>query len=101
MRFLADENVMREIIDELKALGHDVAAVSDFMRSAPDPDVLRAAGTEGRILITEDQDFGDLVVRQALPVDGVVLIELHRMSPQATTRRTVDAIVAALERSKP
>jgi predicted nuclease of predicted toxin-antitoxin system len=94
MRFLADENVMREIIDELRGLGLDVTSASELMQGAPDPDVLKSAATAGRILITEDQDFGDLVVRQGLPADGIALLELHKMSPQATVRRAVDAIMA-------
>ena len=95
MRFLADENIMREIIAELRALGLDVESASELMQGAADPDVLKEAATAGRILITEDQDFGDLVVRQGLPADGIVLLELHRLSPAATTRRAVDAIMAS------
>jgi predicted nuclease of predicted toxin-antitoxin system len=31
------------------------------------------------ILLTEDKDFGDLVVRQRRPVRGVVLLRLNRV----------------------
>jgi predicted nuclease of predicted toxin-antitoxin system len=39
--------------------------------------VLAAASRDGRILITEDRDFGELVIRQRLVVDGIVLLELE------------------------
>src|SRR5450631_594390 len=41
----------------------------------PDTEVLKVAEAEGRILITEDQDFGELVLRQRLGVRGIVLLE--------------------------
>ena len=46
-----------------------------------------------RILVTEDRDFGELVVRQRLGVDGVLLLELDRLSNAAEADR-VAAVVA-------
>ena len=45
--------------------------------------VLEMANTEGCILITEDRDFGELVIRQRLGVRGVILLELDRLSNAA------------------
>jgi hypothetical protein len=56
--------------------------------------VLATARGEGRILITEDRDFGELVVRQRLAVSGIVLLELDRLSNTAEADR-VAAIVSA------
>ena len=83
MRFLADENVMAETIAALRQLGHDVLAVVEQMKSASDPVVLDSAIADGRILLTHDKDFGDLVVRQGISVDGVVLVALRKLSPSA------------------
>jgi predicted nuclease of predicted toxin-antitoxin system len=38
------------------------------------------ADAEGCILITEDRDFGELVIRQRLGVRGLILLELDRLS---------------------
>jgi len=80
MRFLADENVSRHVVEILRAAGHEVMAVSAATPGADDTAVLAAADREGRILITEDRDFGELVVRQRLGVRGLILLELDRLS---------------------
>jgi predicted nuclease of predicted toxin-antitoxin system len=95
MRFLTDENVMKRIVDELRGLGFDVTTVAEHMLGAADPEILRSDAIAGRIFITEDQDFGDLVVRQRMPVDGVVLLELRRMSPENVALRAVGVISKA------
>lgn len=80
MRFLADENVSRRVIERLRASGHDVVAVAETKAGAPDKDILEAADADGRILITEDRDFGELVIRQRLGVCGLILLELDPLS---------------------
>lgn len=40
--------------------GHDVLSVLDVNRRATDQEVMALAMEEGRILITEDKDFGEL-----------------------------------------
>ena len=80
MRFLADENVSRLVVARLRAAGLDVTAIGETSSGALDNDVLATASREGRILITEDRDFGELVVRQQLGAHGIVLLELDRLS---------------------
>ena len=62
MRFLADENVSRQVVERLRADGHDVIAVTQSGQGVSDKHVVEMANAEGRILITEDRDFGELVV---------------------------------------
>jgi predicted nuclease of predicted toxin-antitoxin system len=83
MRFLADENVSRLVIERLRAAGFDVISIGETKSGAPDRDVFRAADAEGCILVTEDRDFGELVIRQRLKVRGVLLLELDRLSNAA------------------
>jgi predicted nuclease of predicted toxin-antitoxin system len=66
MRFLADENVSRLVIERLRASGFEVLSIREARSGAPDKDVLAAAHAEKCILITEDRDYGELVVRQRL-----------------------------------
>jgi predicted nuclease of predicted toxin-antitoxin system len=94
MRFLADENVSRFVVERLRAVGFDVASVGATRSGASDNDVLAVAMREGRILITEDRDFGELVVRQRAEVPGVVLLELDRLSNMAEADR-VSVILSA------
>jgi len=41
--------------------GYDVLAVSEYMQRSIDRDLIEQAHQEGRILLTEDKDFGWLV----------------------------------------
>ena len=52
MRFLADENVSRLVVERLRAAGFDVASVRETTPGALDKDILDAAGSDDRVLIT-------------------------------------------------
>jgi predicted nuclease of predicted toxin-antitoxin system len=56
MRFLADENVPRVVIERLRVDGHDVISVAETKPSAPDDEILNVAEADGRILITRNRD---------------------------------------------
>jgi predicted nuclease of predicted toxin-antitoxin system len=94
MRFVADENVSHRVVERLRADGHDVILVAELLSGMSDKDVLKLAGSEARILITEDQDFGELIFRQQLAVRGVVLLELDRLSTDAEADRVAQVVSA-------
>jgi predicted nuclease of predicted toxin-antitoxin system len=58
MLFLADESCDFAVVRALGDGGHDVVAVADVARGARDPEVVALAREGGRILLTEDKDFG-------------------------------------------
>lgn len=76
MRFLADEGVDRSIVTGLRDLNFDVYYVIEEVRSLDDETLLEIARKEGRILITRDKDFGELVFRLNKAHSGIVLIRL-------------------------
>jgi|SRR5215471_6814498 len=92
MRFLADENVSRLVIDRLRAGGLDVVSVSETTPGVSDREVLDAANAESCILITEDRDFGELIIRQNLPVRGIILLELDRLSNASEADVVAEAV---------
>jgi predicted nuclease of predicted toxin-antitoxin system len=94
MRLLADENISRLVVDRLRAAGFDVTAIGATNAGASDVDVLAIASREGRLLITEDRDFGELIIRQRLEVQGIILLELDRLSNEAEADLVV-AVVSA------
>jgi predicted nuclease of predicted toxin-antitoxin system len=94
MRILADENVSHLVIQRLRARGFEVASIAETSAGASDKHVLAAADADDCILITEDRDFGELIVRQQLPVRGLVLLELDRLSNLAEADRVADMISA-------
>jgi predicted nuclease of predicted toxin-antitoxin system len=94
MRFLADENVSRLVIERLRANGFGVISIGESRSGATDKNVLEAADAEGCILITEDRDFGELVIRQRLGVRGMLLLELDRVSNAAEADLVAQVISA-------
>ena len=92
MRLLADENVSGLVVTILREAGFDVARLADDERGSRDEAVLALAETEQRVVITEDRDFGELVVRKRLPVAGVVLLELDQLSKHAEAARVLSVV---------
>ncbi len=81
MNFLADENIARVIITRLRADGHHVERMAEVGMGSPDTDVLAFANQQNAVILTEDKDFGDLVVRDRMQAVGVILIRLDGFSP--------------------
>jgi len=95
MRLLANENVPGPVVEALRAAGHDVAWIRDDAPRLPDSDVLSRAGRQGRLLLTLDKDYGDLVFRQSLPAPwGIALVRFHPPSPEALALRVVAALAS-------
>ncbi len=92
MKFLADECVDRQIVDQLRRKGHEVLYVAEMKPGISDDDVLNLANLEKSILLTADKDFGDLIFRQDKIATGVILIRLAGLSPIVKAEVVADAI---------
>ena len=76
MKFLADECCNIQLIKSLRKDGHDVSYVPEEKSGATDDEILHEAYNQGRILLTEDKDFGELVYRLKKPSKGIILIRI-------------------------
>ncbi|MCS7187308.1 MAG: DUF5615 family PIN-like protein [Armatimonadetes bacterium] len=76
MRFLVDECTGPTVARWLRKQGHDVFSVYEEARGADDDYLLTKAYSEKRILITNDKDFGEKVVRETKPHWGVIILRL-------------------------
>jgi predicted nuclease of predicted toxin-antitoxin system len=74
MKFLADENVEKPVVDWLRKNGFDVLFVTEFAKSSTDDELLERAKRDSRILLTNDKDFGELVFLQRKSSAGVILM---------------------------
>ena len=74
MRILCDECVDHQLIKCLRELGHDVSAIFENLSGVPDHEVLELSASQSRILLTEDYDFGELLIRNKRIAFGVVII---------------------------
>jgi predicted nuclease of predicted toxin-antitoxin system len=95
LNFLADESCDFGVVRALRNNGHDVLAVCEFAKRMQDSEVIDLSTREGRILITEDKDFGQLVFAQGRGSCGVILV---RYSAVGRQRLSID--VARLAEQK-
>ncbi len=79
MRLCANENIGGDCVARLRQAGHDVLWVRETAPGSADPEVLSMAWAEGRLLITLDKDFGELVFRRgAAGSHGIVLFRISQ-----------------------
>jgi len=82
IKFLADVNVEKVLIDYLSRNSYDVKWVPDYDCEMLDEDLMQMANLEERILITNDKDFGELVFLQKKLSTGIVLFRLKGQRSQ-------------------
>jgi len=82
MNFIADENVERQVVARLRQDGHQVFDVANMDPGISDDEVLSLANESQAVLLTADQDFGELVFRQGRSTMGIVLIRLAGLHPE-------------------
>ena len=78
MRFLLDENVRLEIGTWLRTIGHDVTTAP---QGGSDPQVLKLARTQRRILLTHDAEFANILRYPPATHRGIIRLKFH---PPAT-----------------
>ena len=64
MKFLADENIDKPIVERLRGDGHSLFYIVEMQPGISDDEVLRLANQQEAVLLTADKDFGELVFRQ-------------------------------------
>lgn len=83
MKFLLDQDVYAVTSRFLTGLGHDVVLASEIgMSEADDEDLLRVAQEQGRVFVTRDRDFGNLVFVKGLGA-GVLYLRILPSSKNA------------------
>jgi predicted nuclease of predicted toxin-antitoxin system len=93
MRFLGDVGVSTSTLKALREAGYDAVHVREQnLHRLPDSAILRNAFEEGRILITFDLDFGDLLAFSRSSFPSVIIFRLHNQTPLNVTRRLFDLL---------
>ena len=73
MRFLADESCDFAVVRALRKAGFEVETVRDLAPGASDEFVVHLAVSSRSVLLTEDRDFGRLVLASAETSTGVCI----------------------------
>lgn len=78
MKLLLDENLSPLHARTLRELGHDAVSVSESgLSGADDPTVRAFALKDGRVLVTLDADFANLVRFSPSDTPGVIRLKVH------------------------
>jgi len=92
LKFLLDQDIYAGTLRFVEGLGHDVVPVSQRgLSQAEDETLLRLAQEQGRIFVTRDRDFGNLVFVKVIET-GVLYL---RMTP-ATQSKVLDELERVL-----
>ena len=97
MRFLADENCDRLLVQYLREDGHDVLYALEAMQGKPDIALFRLAYAEDRVLITDDLDFAHISKVEANRPPAVVLVRLDPLRRAVILQRVISALNALQE----
>jgi predicted nuclease of predicted toxin-antitoxin system len=76
MNFVVDENIGQTIVDYLRSNGHHVEWIKEVARGTSDKAILDLAYWRGDVIVTYDQDFGELVFSHHERHAGVILLRL-------------------------
>ncbi len=92
MLFKVDENLHEEVADLLRQHGHDAVSLYDQqMQGHIDDDVAAVCRQEGRIIVTQDLDFSNILRYPPQDYAGIIVLRL-----QAQSRPSVVAVVSRL-----
>jgi len=82
VKFLADMGISPRIVEHLRRRGHDAVHLYELeLQASTDAAVLQKAWEEGRILLTHDLDFGELLAAGRRRLPSVILFRLKDMRP--------------------
>jgi predicted nuclease of predicted toxin-antitoxin system len=92
VRFLADENIPRLLVELLTHADFDVIYAAEINPAAPDTEIADLAFKTGRVVITQDQDFSDIATTSPSGFHGLILLNLDPLSNKVKASRAFDVI---------
>ena len=98
MRFLADESCDSAVVTALRAAGHDVSAIVEIGPGTDDEFVLALAGSESRVLLTEDKDFGLLAHARPHETASVLMIRFPSQFRSSLGQAIVELVAEVNDR---
>jgi predicted nuclease of predicted toxin-antitoxin system len=90
VKWLADACVDARLVAALNAAGCSIRQVKLGEDPRADEDILEVAWTEGRLVLSDDKDFGQWVIRKRRRVPGLVLVRIEPTLIELKITRVVD-----------
>jgi predicted nuclease of predicted toxin-antitoxin system len=98
MNFKLDENLGPTVQEIFIRRGHDCRTVREQnLGGAVDALVLEAAVSEGRILVTTDHDFGNILIYPPSQTSGIAILSPPGEASRSLLRLLANALLSALE----
>jgi predicted nuclease of predicted toxin-antitoxin system len=99
VRLLIDQNIAQRVSALLREAGHDAVHVAERgLSAAEDDEILELARAEGRVLVSEDTDFGALLARAGTTAPSFVLIRgAEPVTPDQQASLLVQNLPALIE----
>ena len=93
---IADENIPLQTVRALRAAGSDVVWIRTDGPGTPDVLVMEQAEAQGRLLLTLDRDYLQLVSQRRAPLaaGGVIVLRVHPATHASVTSLALSAISA-------
>lgn len=83
MKFIADMGISVKSVEFLKQRGHDAFHLHEQGLDAfSDAEILNIARRDGRVVLTHDLDFGELIAASGDSLPSVVIFRLKNMRPE-------------------
>jgi len=87
VKFLADMGISPVTVRWLRSRGHDAVHLHERgWDRLSDPEILEKARNEGRVLLTHDLDFGQLLALSEAASPSVIVFRLADMRPESVNR---------------
>ena len=87
IKFLADENISRSLIEFLRKEGYDIKDIKEEkLYGISDEEVIRLALRDKRIILTHDREFGG-VLNNPINFERVVIIRYSNQNPNNIVKR--------------
>lgn len=98
MNFKLDENLGPTIVQLFRHKGHDCRTVlEEHLGGSPDEAVLAAARAEGRVLVTNDHDFGNVLRYPPGGTSGIAVLNPPGRASRHVLRILVEGLLSAIE----
>jgi len=98
MKFKIDENLPDEVAEQLRKLGHEAGTVTEEdLARAPDTEIVAAATTEARILLTLDKGIANLLRHPPPTHYGVALFRPGSLGRRSVLEFIRDRLPALLD----
>ncbi|HEY1342747.1 MAG TPA: DUF5615 family PIN-like protein [Bryobacteraceae bacterium] len=95
MKFLADMGISMTTVAALRGAGEDALHLREQgLHRLPDDQIVAKAIREGRVILTFDLDFGELLAASGKNVPSIILFRMRNQTPEAITPRLVEVIAA-------